>query len=152
MRFYTDENIDHGDVIAFNQICSALRTLSDSLELGVGEDGERIILSCHIIARAVENVFSLQCIDGRYWNSGYPHSWNIAPSGRAIIDAYPIATYGGPKLVDLSLGSPQRFLYEERDISREFLERIGERRFLRAVRIVTEELSRIRAIQAEMLL
>ena len=62
-------------------------------------------LSCHILAHAVGEIFSLPVEDG-YWKLGYNHSWLRTERGN-IIDVYPVATVGGPILIAGSVFCPE---------------------------------------------
>ena len=113
------------DIVLFEKIGEAVRALPD-VNLGVGADGKKIFLSCHILARALAQVFSLEFKDG-YFYPNFEHSWLIT-SRDNIIDAYPvgmlISSNGGPILIDGDNCSPARWLYKERkEVTRRFLAR-----------------------------
>lgn len=113
--------IPKDDVVMFEKIGTAVRALPD-----VDENGEEIILSCHILARALAQVFSLEFKDG-YFYPNFEHSWLVTPRNN-IIDAYPVGmltgSNGGPILIDGGRCSPARWLYKEKaEVTRSFLAR-----------------------------
>lgn len=67
-------------------------------------------LSCHLIARALATVFPVEFEDGYFGSRGWRHSWLVTPN-EWVIDAYPVATIGGPILVDVGWNSPWKKLY-----------------------------------------
>src|SRR3989338_4255489 len=80
------------DIVLFEKIGEAVRALPD-VNLGVGADEKKIVLSCHILARALAQVFSLEFKDG-YFYQNFDHSWLITPHDN-IIDAYPVGMLVG---------------------------------------------------------
>ncbi len=84
----------------------------DGLDYGKHPDGEQIVLSCHILAGAIANIFCLDVKTG-YFRPNYDHSWVKTPNGH-IIDVYPVGILGGPFLVEqtASFISPGRHLYQ----------------------------------------
>jgi len=83
------------EVVLFRKIERVINLLP-AINLGT-EDGEEIYLSCHMLARALGTVFNLQVADGHA--IAYEHSWLVTKHGN-ILDVYPIATIGGPLLID----------------------------------------------------
>ena len=121
----SSNGIPKEDVDLLEKIGETVRTLPD-VNLGVSADGKKIVLSCHILARALAQVFSLEFKDG-YFYPNFEHSWLITPRDN-IIDAYPvgmlISSNGGPILIDGDNCSPARWLYKERkEVTRRFLAR-----------------------------
>jgi hypothetical protein len=56
-------------------------------------------LSCHILARAVRNVFTSNMeVESGYFYPSFQHSWLRLPS-KNILDVYPVGIVGGPILV-----------------------------------------------------
>ncbi len=107
MRFYVESRLNVGDVQIFKHIKKVVELLPDDINdgtLGVDSSGRNIMLSCHILARAISKVFKLEYQDG-YFCVGYEHSWVTTKAGH-IIDVYPIGILGGPIMVDLSDPSP----------------------------------------------
>ena len=108
MTPYVQRYIPENEVILFEEISRRIHALPD-LDLGKDEDGRLVILSCHMLARAVARVFRLNYCDGYFYQT-YRHSWVQTPTGH-IIDVYPVAMLGGPVLYDGLSGSPARALY-----------------------------------------
>jgi len=85
------------DVVLFERIREIIENLPD-VDLGQKKDGEEIVLSCHMLARAIGRIFNLKVADG-HAIVGYEHSW-LVTSNKNIIDVYPVATIGGPIIID----------------------------------------------------
>ena len=108
---YAMKYVSEKDVYVFEKIRSVVLRLPD-LDLGVDEKGNEIILSCHILARSVAKVFSLEYVDG-YFIPNFSHSWVLSHSGH-LIDVYPVAMLGGPILmVEDDGASPIRWHYKK---------------------------------------
>lgn len=45
-------------------------------------------LSCHAVCRILVHFVDARCVDGRFFNPGWRHSWLELPSGN-VLDAYP---------------------------------------------------------------
>lgn len=140
MTPYVTEVISSETKELFARIEKAVSELPD-LELGMDDKDEIIILSCHILARAVGGVFELPVYDGFFLNF-FDHSWVESKDGEVIIDVYPVGILGGPILVDASGGlSPGRKMYFEKP------ERYGDSflqpEFLKLVGIVKAEIEKI---------
>jgi len=127
---YAETVISPKEIALFRKIEEAVSRLPE-IDLGKDEDGEEIILSCHILTRAVSRVFSLKYRDG-IWHQYYDHSWLVTKHGH-IIDVYPVAVIGGPIMVDRRVTDR---LYRIKRIGR------GVKRssFRRAVSLVAQEL------------
>lgn len=134
MKPYVFEFIPEEDLKLFEKIKIMVAKMSD-IDLGKDKDG-KIILSCHILVRAVAKFFSLKFVDG-YLYPNFNHSWLVTPNGN-IVDVYPIATIGGPVLIDGSYNSPARWLYKKDSV---FCERyVSGRSFRRSVKKVYKAL------------
>ena len=81
----------------------------DEPDLGKGN-----ILSCHILTRAVSEIFLVEVEDGFFLET-YQHSWLRTKKGN-IIDVYPVACLGGPILYDGGVASPARRIYKKAPI------------------------------------
>lgn len=100
MKTYLEEQTDRvpqTEQDIFRAVRRAVNSLPDEMPLGRGPDG-KVILSCHILARAVGRVFGLKCVDG-FFHPTFQHSWLVTPSGN-VIDVYPVGILGGPILAD----------------------------------------------------
>jgi hypothetical protein len=96
-----------------------------------------------MLARAVADVFDLECVDGSFL-VGFDHSWIKTRQGN-ILDVYPVAILGGPLLVDGQPGSPARQLYfrfDGKELKRRYGHKFETEPFLRATAIVTREVRR----------
>ena len=123
--------ISRGDLDLFAKIERAVKHMADP-DLGINESGEPIIVSCHIMARAVVRVFpSLRVKDGRYVQS-YEHSWIETPDGN-LIDVYPVAVVGGPIMLVGGEDSPQSRLYTTLSAREVSGGRFGKNSFRRSV-------------------
>ena len=85
------------------------------------------MLSCHLLAKALEHFFPVRAESGFIYDK-WEHSWLITRGG-FVIDVYPIALFGGPVIVDASECSPwsrfynQRFSFKEHK-EKKFLEEV----------------------------
>jgi len=130
--------IPEEDIIVFEKIKNVISKLPD-IDLGINEEGEKIVLSCHILARAVAKVFSLRCVDG-YFLPNFCHSWVLSPNGH-LIDIYPVGVIGGPIMMvkgdnPLLINSPARWHYKKvstREISNGLFSKLSFRRSVRMV-------------------
>lgn len=99
----------------FRRIRRTVRRLPD-VDLGRDGRGEPVLLSCHMLCRALAAHFPVTCRDGCFGAGNATHSW-LQATDELIVDPYPWATVGGPLLVYVGGMSPQRWLYNEKDIS-----------------------------------
>lgn len=114
---YAERLLPREDILLFDMILNRFRYLF------LPQDA-----SCHSVAAAVaERWPSLRLQHGRVM-SMWQHSWLVTSSGN-IIDAYPIAIYGGPLLLDGKDG-PWPLVYvagtDEPRVNLEHIERIKE--------------------------
>jgi len=86
------------------------------VDLGKDDEGKKVIVSCHMITRALARFFPVRYRDG-YFGEFNQHSWLITKNG-LIIDPYPVAVVGGPMLIDTRYMTPWRSLYHEGSFSR----------------------------------
>ncbi len=100
------------DIELLERIRTIVQLFPDDLDFGIDSDGEKIILSCHILAHALGKVYGLDVVDG-YFHPHYYHSWLKTKNGH-IIDVYPVGIFAGPFLVEqtTSFLSPGRHLYQ----------------------------------------
>ncbi len=138
MKPYVLRFISKADLELFEKIKIAVNKLPD-IDLGKDEEGKEIILSCHILARAIAKLFSLKFIDG-YFYPNYNHTWLLTPDGN-IIDVYPIAVVGGPILVENSFSSPVRWLYKKKNICDRLFSRRSFRRSVKTAYKILRSLS-----------
>ena len=138
MRPHALRYIPAEDITLFQQIKDGVNKIPDDLDLGNNDEGQQLVLSCHMLARAVGKVFKLHHCDG-YYHSNFEHSWILTPSEN-IIDVYPIAVIGGPILIHNGfMGCPARLLYIPKRISRG---RFDNSLFRLSVRILVSFLSK----------
>ena|SRR3989338_5220753 len=100
------------DIVLLEKVRRIVVEFPDDLDFGTNSDGERIILSCHILAHSIGKAIGLDVEDG-YFRPHYDHSWLKTRNGH-ILDVYPVGIYGGPFLVEqtISFLSPGRHLYQ----------------------------------------
>lgn len=132
--------IPEEDIVLLDKISRAMRALPP-VNLGTGADDEEILLSCHMLARAIGKVFRLEYRDG-YFHSNYEHAW-VLTKHYNIIDVYPIAILtgrnGGPFLMSGDSASPARGLYKENKRVRKYvIQRVGHDAFRRHVKKIVE--------------
>jgi len=141
METYAESKIPKEDIVLFHKI----KEVIDAFELPKLENnsqGEEIFFSCHMLAAAIGEVFVLKVQSGHY-ASFYEHSWVETKHGNCV-DVYPVATVGGPVLVDKEFAySPLSGLYKEEDISDNIQ---GSLKRLDYKRIVNETASSLRKI------
>lgn len=123
----------------FKRIRRTVRRMPD-IDLGRNDRGERVLVSCHMVCRALAGNFGIECRDGYFGDGAWTHSWLLTDAG-LIIDPYPWAMVGGPVMVHLGGCSPWRSLYREADLSEHF----GRLKpaFDRHVETVTEAVRRV---------
>ena len=80
-----------------------------------GKMGEPMPLSCHLLARAIGKIFGLKYVDGHSF-PGYQHTWLVTSSGN-IIDVYPVATLGGPIILDGNCVRQVKNFYKKKRLS-----------------------------------
>lgn len=134
MKPYVLSKLSQEEIELFEKIRRAVNDLPD-IDLGKNEDGENLILSCHILARAVAKSFHLQYVDG-YFYPCYQHTWLLTLAGNTI-DVYPVAVLGGPILMDRLVA---KHLYKEKPVLNGETIKLS---FRRAVKIITEEFKKI---------
>jgi hypothetical protein len=146
MTPYVRQFVSDEDAQLLEKIRNVFCRLPD-IDLGVDEEKRKIVLSCHILARAVSKVFSLRFVDG-YFKPNFEHSWVLSPNEH-IIDVYPVAILGGPILVYIKNNSPARYCYEETGPRRLSRGRFGKSSFRRSVRRVASRLSQLATADAK---
>lgn len=114
MTPYTSRYVPEEEILLFETISSVVKNMKD-VDLGLDEQGNAILLSCHILARAISAVFGLECVDG-YFSVGYQHSWLKTKTGH-VIDVYPVGIIGGPIFCVVAGLSPHRKLYSPKPTS-----------------------------------
>lgn len=107
---YVMSKVPKEDLKIFREIRLVVEDLPD-VEFGNGPDGEPIVISCHILARALAEYFPVKVKDGYILGHWWKHSW-LETKGGFIIDPYPVALLGGPILVAVK-SSPWRSFYKE---------------------------------------
>lgn len=134
------------ELILFERIKRIFQALPD-IYLGKDSQGEKIPISCHMIARAFARHFGLEYQDGHYCMV-CEHSWLVSPEGN-VIDLVPCGAIGGPVIVakeylDLATESGKGIMiykhYESRFMSIDFddlLFRHGVRRIVKALQSQT---------------
>jgi hypothetical protein len=86
--------------VAFFRRIERLMHEMPEIDLGIDRQGYEIVVSCHMVCRALAQLFpQLECQDGYFALKGVQHSWLILKED-FIIDPYPVAMVGGPIMVD----------------------------------------------------
>lgn len=137
---YVNRYIPTEEISLFEKIKKVVTELPD-LDLGTNDKGESVVLSCHILGRALAKVFNIQYRDG-YFYPNYCHTWLLTPT-KHIIDPYPVAIIDGPILIDGQAFSPSRLIYiakSAKSISRGSFSSLW---FRRAVRKTIQEINKI---------
>ena len=133
---YVVRYIEPEDLDLFTQIKQAVDQLNKS-DLGVDDQDDQIVLSCHILARAVAKVFDLKHVDGLY-HPNFDHTWLITNGGQ-LIDVYPVSTIGGQiMIVTPKMQTPAYWLYKPKRLNAGF----AKPWFRRAVRITIAALQK----------
>ena len=136
MKAYVKKLIPREDLDLFHAVKKSIKKLPD-LNLGRNKNGEDIILSCHMLARAVAQRYpELKVVDGFFYPN-FNHSWCVTNEGN-IIDVYPVAIIGGPFLISGDSCSPAHWLYVEKDIKNRTQLSFSDELFEEAVRKIKE--------------
>ena len=137
MTPYATRYISEDDLILFAKIRNTVERMGDP-ELGLDENDKPVVLSCHILARAIARIFPVRVRDGHF-ASIYAHSWVETTNGH-LIDLYPVAVIGGPIMFEGSAASPQRRIYTRSSAKKLSHGRFSKNSFRRAVGRVTRSL------------
>lgn len=139
MKPFIMRDVPNDRLALFKRIRRTVRWLPEP-DLGRDDRGRPVLLSCHMLCRALAAHFPVTCKDGCFGPGHATHSW-LDVGDDLLVDPYPWATLGGPLLVYVGGMSPQRFLYRETDLSDHFA---GLRpSFDRHVAQVTEAVRRV---------
>lgn len=131
MTPYAIRDVIPEEIELFEKIRNAVINLPD-IDLGVDKKGEKIILSCHILGRAIAKIFGLKYVDGYFYPS-FQHTWLLTSQGN-IIDVYPVAIFGGPLLIVNKEMSPAFWLYKRRSARKISHGQFSQLSFRRSVR------------------
>ena len=114
MNPYVLRNIEKEDLTVFKQIKSVIEAMPEMDLTGPEKDerGGKILISCHMLGRALAHFFPVTCKDGYYFSRGWRHSWLETKNGH-VIDHYPWGTIGGPVLIGNHFNIPGFHLYHE---------------------------------------
>ncbi len=94
------ESLGASEEVALFRLIEHLMHEMPEVDLGVDRQGHKILVSCHMICRALAQLFpQLECQYGYFTRKGIEHSW-LTLGRDFIIDAYPFAMLGGPIMVD----------------------------------------------------
>jgi len=106
---YVMKDISEDDIVLFEKIKRVVEEIPD-VDLG-----NKVLVSCHMITRALAKFFSIEYKDGLF-HKGWQHSWLVTKND-CIIDPYPWVTTSGPIMVYIgAILSPWRSLYIEKEI------------------------------------
>ena len=141
MTPYGIKYVQEEDLVIFKKIRNAVLKLPD-INLGVDEEGDKILLSCHILARAVARVFLLKYVDG-FFIPNFCHSWVLSPNSH-VIDVYPVGILGGPILMVANCDIPLiKFHYKEANLRNSFPDLFFDPSFGNSVMIMESCLRRV---------
>ena len=134
------KDVSADNLIIFEKIKYLIENLPD-IDLGKDEKGEVILLSCHMLARALAKIFDLKYVDG-FFAGSYSHTWLLTPDQQCIIDPYPCGIIDGPILVianERYIFTPASMLYKKsNDISKAI--KFSSNDFRRSLRRVEKQL------------
>jgi hypothetical protein len=123
---------------AINRVIARL----PDLDLGRDEKGDKIVLSCHMLARAIGKVFRLKVVDGHFAGR-FAHSWLMTDDLMWIIDLYPVGIMPLPLIVDAGGAfTPGHILYKKR---RKFCKLLSfsSIEFRRSVKLLVREIRKL---------
>ena len=100
MRPYMTDLVPAEDLLLFEKIEGQIQKMPE-VDLGVNKEGRKVLVSCHMVARALARIFpEVAYKDGYFGRHGQRHSWlRVKRNPKLIIDPYPIALIGGPIMV-----------------------------------------------------
>lgn len=133
---YVAKYIKPDDMALLNRIETAVQTMPD-INLGDDKDGKPIILSCHMLTKALGRIFPSLKEKTGFYRKIYQHSWLITSNGN-LIDVYPIATIGGPIMLAAKPASPQINDYISDPNNIQFKGIFSQPHFNRSVRRLTK--------------
>lgn len=110
LKIFSSIVVPPEDLALFKNIEKIIEAMPE-VDLGKDEKGEKVLVSCHMICRALSRFFPVKYKDG-YFGDFNKHSWLVTQSG-LIIDPYPVAVVGGPILIEMRYVTPWRKLYRE---------------------------------------
>ena len=122
-----------------------------AVDLGEDGRGRKIILSCHMLCRALAAVVPKLVVEEGQFAEIFSHAWLRVGlprypryPGPWIIDVCPVGMLGGPILVDAYSGisSPGSVLYKKGEVRAKLLG-FKSRPFSRSVRLVTKAVEEI---------
>lgn len=133
------------------QLWENIRKAIDNLpEIDLGKDnkGDTILLSCHMLARAVSAVYGLEFRDGYFGSPGFSHSW-IVTEKKNIIDVYPVGMLGGVLLIDEFVASMVKLYrtFTPKQTAHRYSTIFESEWFKNSVKKVTKELRRVRTFK-----
>ena len=93
-------NISLAELKLLATVTSMMEHFPEDDDYGLDHRGEKVILSCHVVVRAVALIIGHQVkiVDGFFFPS-FEHSWLVTEQGN-VIDVYPVGTVGGPRWID----------------------------------------------------
>lgn len=99
MKPYAHDRFTEEELFAWHYVRELISRVPDEIDLGSKPNGDKVIISCHMLCHALHVIVPTLRVEDGYYCKGYEHSWLLTSRGN-IIDAYPIATLGGPLLLD----------------------------------------------------
>jgi len=136
------------DIQLYQEIRYIFEKLPD-IDLGVSCEGEKIVLSCHMLVKALVNCFAqlgLSYEVGRFLVV-FEHSWLVTKNGN-IIDVYPVGAIGGPILYLGDRDGPASKLFLSPDVYLyEYLQGLTEKEFADCVQKIEKEIKSIEYVK-----
>lgn len=136
---YVEGHIPQNWLVLFLKLKEMLNKLPE-INLGKDKKGVQIVLSCHILCRAIARVVKdVSVVDGTY-GLRWSHSWLVTKDRQWVIDAYPPGMMDAPILIDASFAlAPGKILYKEEPVRAKKIN-FTAKSFKRAVTMVAREL------------
>ncbi len=103
MKPYACKLVNQEDQKLFANIQKVIWEMPE-VNLGLDARNIPVLVSCHMLARAIARFFPVTVHDGHFVYGPYRHSWVTTKT--ALIDVYPIAMIGGPILLDKTTSNP----------------------------------------------
>jgi hypothetical protein len=138
MIFHARTLISQSDQELFERVKTSILGLPDQMHDSKHGPVEP---NCHILARAVAQVFRLRYVDGYYALPSHPHSWVMAP-GKSIMDVYPVGLASGPVLFDDENCWIGNVLYLKFPLQAQYRKNLYTPKFRRHVAVVARHLGK----------
>lgn len=139
MKPYASSCLPVEELALFHKIEKVVQEMPE-IDVGKNKKGERVILSCHMITRALARFFPVEYKDG-YFGNFNQHSWLITKEG-LIIDPYPVAVIRGPILIDTRFMTGWSSLYQKVSFS-EFKDSLFQKNVDKVAEVVCQTMTKL---------